>query len=125
MGKPGFLQTNVPQHRAFEPRLKKLAAFAEDTKPEDYKFDTLQGIINGFVSAFQEQLHSEIPTLIAMRPYDSEGLLKVYKSCEAAAGEQDKVYNQDMTLEHCAYERRIQFVVPPMVMGLCDKTFQL
>ena len=95
MGKPGFLRTNVEQHHAFEPGLKKLTAFAKDTKAEDYKLETLQGIINDFGGAFQKHLHDEIATLIAMRPYDSEGLLKVYRSCEAAAGEQDKVYHQD------------------------------
>ena len=32
MGKPRFLQTNIEQHRAFEPGLRKLTAFAQDTK---------------------------------------------------------------------------------------------
>ena len=103
MGKPGFLQTNIEQHHAFEPGLRKLTAFAQDTMVEDYRFETLQDIINDFVSALQEHLHSEIPTLIAMRPYDSEGLLKVYKSCEAAAGEQEKVYPRDIVREPCAH----------------------
>lgn len=89
IGKPGFLQINMEQHHAFGSGLKKLEAFANDTKPEEYKFDTLQDIIDRFASA----LHCEISTLIAMRPYESEALSKVYKECEAAAGEQDKVHN--------------------------------
>jgi hemerythrin-like domain-containing protein len=91
MDKPGFLQANVEQHRAFEPGLKQLQAFANDTKPKDYKFETLQGIIQDFASGFQQHLHDEIPTLLAMRPYDSDALLEVYKKCEAVAGKQEKV----------------------------------
>ncbi|KAM0802061.1 hypothetical protein BDR22DRAFT_820020 [Usnea florida] len=74
-------------------------AVAQDTQLEDYKFDTLQSTINGFVSALQAPLHGEIPTLLAMRPYDTEGLLKVYNNCEAGAGEQDEVYHRDMGTE--------------------------
>lgn len=106
MGKPGFLQANVDQHHAFEPGLKKLEAFAIHTKAEDYKSDILQGIIDDFANGLQGHLSDEIPTLLAMRPYDSAALLKAYKKCEAVAGKQDRT------------------VVPPMVLGLCDKTFQ-
>ena len=91
MGKPGFLQTNVEQHHTFEPGLKKLQAFASDTKPEDYSFETLQGIIQSFSEPLQRHLHDEIATLLSMKPYDSATLLKVYKKCEAIAGKQDKV----------------------------------
>lgn len=91
MGKPGFLQANVDQHHAFEPGLKKLEAFAIHTKAEDYKSDILQGIIDDFANGLQGHLSDEIPTLLAMRPYDSAALLKVYKKCEAIAGKQDRV----------------------------------
>lgn len=91
MGKPGFLKANVDQHHSFEPGLKKLEAFAIHTKAEDYKSDILQGIIDDFAKSLQGHLNDEIPTLLAMRPYDSAALLKVYKKCEAVAGKQDKV----------------------------------
>ena len=91
MDKPGFLQANIEQHHAFEPGLKQLQAFANNTIPKDYKFEALQGIIQDFASGLQQHLHDEIPTLLAMRPYNSDALLKVYKKCEAAAGKQEKV----------------------------------
>lgn len=91
MNKPGSLQANIEQHFAFEPGLKQLQAFANDTKPIDYKFEALQGIIQDFASGLQQHLHDEIPTLLAMRPYDSDALLKVYRKCEAAARKQEKV----------------------------------
>ena len=91
MGKPGFLEVNVEQHHAFEPGLKELLAFANDTRPEDYKPEMIQSIINSFATPLQGHLHGEITTLLSMRPYDGEGLLQVYRKCEATAGEQDKV----------------------------------
>ena len=94
-GKPGYLKANVEQHHEFEPGLKKPVAFTNDTKSEDYKGETLKGIIDEFAQGLQGHLHNEIPTLLAMRPYDSDALLKVHKKCEAAAGQQDKVRLQD------------------------------
>ena len=91
MGEPGFLQANVDQHHAFEPGLKKLEAFAIHTKVEDYKSDILRGVIDDFANGLQGHLNDEIPTLLAMRPYDSAALLKAYRKCEAVAGKQAKV----------------------------------
>ncbi|KAL1989027.1 hypothetical protein VTN96DRAFT_5790 [Rasamsonia emersonii] len=54
----------------------------------------------------RQHLSDEIQSLLSMRPYDGEALLKVYKDCEAEAGKQDKN------------------VIPPMVLGLRDVTFQ-
>lgn len=91
MGKPGFLHTNVEQHHGFAPGLEQLKAFARETKPEDYKYETLRSIIDGFASRLQEQLRDEIPTLLAMPPYDNDALLKVYRKFEAVASQQEKV----------------------------------
>lgn len=42
----------------------------------------------------RQHLSDEIQSLLSMRPYDGEALLKVYKDCEAEAGKQDKVRSQ-------------------------------
>ena len=89
--KPGFLQQNVEQHHTFDPGLKELITFANDTTANNYSFVTLQGIIESFAIALLGHLHAEIASLIAVQPYNSEGLLRVYRTCEAVAGEQDKV----------------------------------
>ena len=91
IAKPGFLQANIDQHHAFEPGLKRLEAFANHTPTEDYKCEDLHGIIDDFASGLQEHLRDEIATLLAMRPYDSAALLKIYRRCEAVAAKQDKV----------------------------------
>ena len=97
MEKPGFLQANIEQHHAFEPGLNKLRDFTNDTKPDDYSFEVLQGIIQDFASGLQQHLREEIPTLLAMRPYDSNALLKAYKASEFEAGKQDKVKSNAFT----------------------------
>ena len=66
MGEAGFLQSNLDQHHAFEPGLKKLGSFAIQARVADYKPDVLQGIINDFANGLQGHLHDEIPTLLAM-----------------------------------------------------------
>ncbi|KAJ5805924.1 uncharacterized protein N7503_003526 [Penicillium pulvis] len=105
MKQPNFLQGNVEEHHIFQPVLKKLLAYA-DIKPEEYQASTVRSLIEEMAPSFREHLAHEITSLLSMAPYDSQALLKVYKGCEAEASRQDK------------------FVVPPMVLGLRDITFE-
>ncbi|KAL1872622.1 hypothetical protein Plec18167_006740 [Paecilomyces lecythidis] len=106
IGKDGFLEGNVDQHHAFQPALKKLLAYGSDIKPEQYDAAVLLAIVEELGPALRQHLSDEIPSLLSMQPYDGPALLEVYKECEAEAGKQDK------------------HVVPPMVLGLRDVTFQ-
>lgn len=125
MDKPGFLIANVNQHHSFEPGLKTLQAFAIDTEPKDYKSEVLQSIIQDFASDLQQHLHHEMPSLLAMKLYDSDALLRAYKISEAAASKQDKVLQRiTVTLHSPIGENGLQTVVPPMVLGLYDEAFQ-
>jgi hemerythrin-like domain-containing protein len=108
---PGSLSHNVEQHHEFSERLSELQAYATSTAPDTYSGAHVQTLIDDFSSVFRGHLADEIDTLWAMDSVkadteDSKKLLEVYQRCEAEAGKQDKS------------------VVPPMVLGLCDKTFQ-
>lgn len=89
-GQKGLLDGNVEQHHSFEPGLKKLQSYAVDTKSNEYDGKHLQAIIDEFATSLKEHLYEEINTLLALRPYDGPALLKVYKECEASAGDQPK-----------------------------------
>lgn len=102
----GLLQGNVDQHHTFEPGLARLLQYAISTSPEDFSAAELRAIIDSFAAALRQHLAEEITTLLALRPYNGPALLAVYQECEASASDQPKTE------------------VFPMVLGLCDKTFQ-
>jgi len=109
----GSLQSNIDQHHAFSDGLETLHRYATTTSPSSLSFsgEKIQMYIDNFAKPFHEHLADEIETLWAMDSVAagssaSQKLLKIYKECEANAGRQDK------------------FVVPPMVLGLCDRTFE-
>ncbi|KAF2474417.1 uncharacterized protein BDR25DRAFT_216438 [Lindgomyces ingoldianus] len=105
------LRQNVEQHHAFSGGLAELNKYATTTSTEGYSGPKVQEMIRSFGSTLRTDLGDEIDTLWAMdsvpaNTAGSERLLSIYKQCEAEAGKQDKA------------------IVPPMVLGLCDRTFQ-
>jgi hemerythrin-like domain-containing protein len=108
---PGSLEHNVEQHHEFSGGLSNLHKYAKETPSTKYSGDHVQSLIHGFAKALRQHLVDEIDTLWAMDSVKSDTehsakLLEIYKHCENEAGKQDKN------------------VVPPMVLGLCDKTFE-
>ena len=87
-GKSDLLRGNVDQHHAFAGGLEQLHDYAERGGVL-YRAAELTGIVDGFAPALTEHLHDEIGTLLALRPYDGDGLLAAYKESEAAAGQKD------------------------------------
>ncbi|KAH8705928.1 hypothetical protein BGW36DRAFT_435989 [Talaromyces proteolyticus] len=106
MNKPHALEGNVQQHHTFQPALNRLVAYSAETKPADYQAGIVRELVEELAPSFREHLSDEITSLLAMEPYDTAALLKVYRECEAEAGKQDK------------------HIVPPMVLGLRDITFE-
>jgi hemerythrin-like domain-containing protein len=104
------LQANVDQHYAFSTGLKTLEKYASTTSPDTYDGTHVREVIDSFSDTLRNHLEDEIKTLWDMDSVTigpaSERLLSIYKESEEEAGRQDKS------------------VVPPMVLGLCDKTFQ-
>jgi hypothetical protein len=91
--------------------LEALHKYALETDAARYDGTKVCELIDVFKSALREHLADEIDTLWSMDSVsagsaESKKLLQIYKRCEAEASKQDK------------------HVVPPMVLGLCDKTFE-
>ncbi|KAF2875988.1 hypothetical protein BDV95DRAFT_563147 [Massariosphaeria phaeospora] len=107
----GSLQGNVEQHHAFADGLTAFSEYATTTTPSSFSGARFRELIDAFADPFREHLVAEIDTLWAMDSVEANSahsakLLSIYRESEAEAGRQDKS------------------VVPPMVLGLCDKTFQ-
>ncbi|OAG05357.1 uncharacterized protein CC84DRAFT_1091120 [Paraphaeosphaeria sporulosa] len=108
---PGSLSHNVEQHHEFSEGLSGLQKYATATTADSYSGAHVQKLVDGFSPILRQHLADEIDTLWAMdsvaaNTEHSKKLLNIYQQCEAEAGKQDKS------------------VVPPMVLGLCDKTFE-
>ena len=84
-GEKGLMQHSVDQHLAFHSGLQKLKDYASNSAPEDYDSDKLKGLIDDFGPTLQEHLVEEIGALLALKKYDSEGLMKVWKVSEVKA----------------------------------------
>ncbi|KAL7957869.1 hypothetical protein V8C34DRAFT_169774 [Trichoderma compactum] len=107
--RPRQLSHNIEQHHLFSTGLDDLKKYATDTTEANYDGKTLRELISSFSTHMREHLADEIDTLWSLdccEKGQGKNLLQVYKDCAAEAGKQDKT------------------VVPPMVLGLCDKTFQ-
>ncbi|KAI3327878.1 hypothetical protein HD806DRAFT_338545 [Xylariaceae sp. AK1471] len=107
--KPGQLSQNLEQHQLFSHGLEALNKYAKSTPVVEYDGKIVRELIDTFARNMREHLADEIDTLWGLECCEKgqeENLLRVYQDAEAEAGKQDKT------------------VVPPMVLGLCDKTFQ-
>ncbi|TEY54144.1 hypothetical protein BOTCAL_0242g00110 [Botryotinia calthae] len=106
-----LLTANIAQHAIFEPGLHELADYAKKTSVPEFSATKVRSLIDGFASALRDHLKAEIPTLLALQPYESDGVMKIYKECEAAG------FNQPNT-------KQMQDVALPLILGLSDSTFE-
>lgn len=105
----GKLPHEPKQRQAFKSNIQIFITHCGSTKGEDYDSTKFRALINTFAEPFVSHLHSEILVLLDLDVCDEAGskaLLAVIDKGEEAAAMQDK------------------FIVPPMVMGLCDNTFK-
>lgn len=89
--KPGCMSANVAQHAIFEPGLHELADYSEKISPSEFSATKVRSLIDGFADALRNHLKSEISTLLALQTYKSEGIMKIFKECEAAGFDQPNV----------------------------------
>lgn len=105
----GKLPHEPQQRQAFQYSIQTFITYCGSTKGEEYDSTKFCAMITTFAELFVSHLHNEIPILLDLDVCDGEGskaLLAVLDKGEEAAAKQDK------------------FIVPPMVMGLCDNTFK-
>lgn len=113
LGNPGILTANVEQHHVFAETLQTLIKYATTPVTEEtYDAQEFRRILNALGPPLREHLEDEIVTLLQMRehcgddPAKAQQLLSVYQASAVEAAKQDK------------------FIVPPMVMGLADRTYE-
>lgn len=103
------LPDEAEQHHSFVSGLEAFSNYCGSTEGKDYNPKTFRDLINGFAKPFVAHLHEEIPALVELDSCGQKGsaaLVAVVERCEEEAAKQD------------------MFVVPPMVMGLCDRTYE-
>ncbi|KAJ4393001.1 hypothetical protein N0V93_002205 [Gnomoniopsis smithogilvyi] len=110
-GKPGFMGVATEQHEAFHGGLERLLAFAESTKPADFKWvGGMKEVVDSFSEALMDHLTKEIDLFLSMGSLDSEGLRKAWDKGEANATKQTNL--------------ALLRVVFPCVLGNADKTYE-
>lgn len=105
----GKLPHELIQRQAFKSSIQPFITYRGSIKGEEYDSTKFCALINAFAEPFVSHLHKEIPVLLDLNVCDEEGskaLLAVIDKGEEASATQDK------------------FIVPPMVMALCDNTFK-
>jgi hemerythrin-like domain-containing protein len=107
VGKPGCMEPNIAQHRAFESGLDRFSEHLKATTPASYSAGALRAVLSSFGHILREHLSDEIPTLLALREFDSSKLKKVFLKSGAYArshGESAKEF--------------------PFIVGTHDKSYQ-
>ncbi|KAF2732827.1 hypothetical protein EJ04DRAFT_553823 [Polyplosphaeria fusca] len=103
------LTRNVEQHHAFSKGMEKLEEYAKTVQVEEYDGAKVCAMLDPFAGVLCEHLRDEIATLWSLECVQLEHagrLLEVWREGEKKAETQDKA------------------VVPPMVLGLRDTTFE-
>jgi hemerythrin-like domain-containing protein len=103
-GKKSLMNSNIEQHKIFEPGLLKLDEYATTTTAVGYDATKVRSMIDGFADALYDHLKAEIPTLLALQSESSDALLKMQKECEAAGFKQANVSPPHST-KYTSYSR--------------------
>ena len=94
LGKPGLMDQNVEQHRAFHAKLDIWGKKCYAMKPEDYNGVEWRSMIDDFSAPLLKHLHDEIETMEELAEYDPDGavMLELWKELdEKTVAEANKV----------------------------------
>ncbi|KAJ5593350.1 hypothetical protein N7537_010254 [Penicillium hordei] len=97
---------HILEEKQMFPGFEKVIEYGSQSSRVNYDAATIRRTIEEMAPSFHRHLSDEINSLLSMQPYNGAALLKVYKYCVAEATKKDKQ------------------VVPPMVLGLRDVTFE-
>jgi hemerythrin-like domain-containing protein len=87
IGLPGYLSVAAEQHHIFHDGLHALwdYAKAKQDKPEKYKWEDMEKLMNEFMPALQKHLVEEVDLFLTLDRFDEEGLRKAWKFIEGEA----------------------------------------
>jgi hemerythrin-like domain-containing protein len=128
VGQKGCMDVNVAQHKAFESGLERFKAHCENTTPASYSPGALRAVIASFGHILREHLGDEIPTLLALKDYDSAKLKAIWKKAGDYAKSNGET-NVEVPFMIGTYDNQFEggalseFNFPLPVMWLSDLVF--
>ncbi|KAL1982157.1 hypothetical protein VTN96DRAFT_1692 [Rasamsonia emersonii] len=116
-GRPGLLDGPKGQHEEFKSGLERLLRYAQETKPEEYRWEEEDGkgggmksIIDAFAPSLTRHLYEEIDVFLSLGEFDSDGLRACCDKAEQVAKATGNI--------------SLLYDVFPCVLGTCDKTYE-
>ena len=92
---PGIMEGPKGQHEKFTHGLESLLRYAQETKPEDYRWegaDGMKSIIDQFTPSLTKHLYEEIDVFLTLGRLDSKGLRAAWDAAEEVAKAKGKFY---------------------------------
>jgi hemerythrin-like domain-containing protein len=74
---PGIMDQNIQEHKEFLSGMEAFQKYVSETSADAYDGQTFQRLLEGFGKSVEKHLHNEIPTLIALKDYDSSKMKKI------------------------------------------------
>lgn len=87
-GVPGIMEGPMHQHDEFHDDLNNLLQYAQETKPEDYRWDGeggMKSFFDRFSPSLTKHLYEEIDVFLGLKEYDSNQLRKCWDKAEELA----------------------------------------
>lgn len=84
-GREQIMGENREQHAGFFQGLEEFGAYARETSAQEYSWDRVKALLDGFAPDLVQHLRDEIDTLLSLKTYDSAGLKEVWRKTEEAA----------------------------------------
>ncbi|KAF2480930.1 hypothetical protein BDY17DRAFT_202700 [Neohortaea acidophila] len=112
-GCSGMTKDPRHQHDLFHPGMDRLLAYAESTKPAEYRWngdDGMKEIIDSFAQYLTDHLHAEIDVFLGMKDVDSASLRRAWDHGEVVAKQTGNI--------------GMLYDVFPAVLGAIDKTYE-
>lgn len=109
-GKPELMGINLQQHQAFHDGMDEMERYCTTTTPEAFKWADMKAVIDAFAEPLMLHFRAEIPTILALREYDSDKVREIWAKVDKAATDSGGASAQEVVL--------------PCALGCIDKTFE-
>ncbi|PVH93774.1 hypothetical protein DM02DRAFT_619072 [Periconia macrospinosa] len=106
-----IMNENKEQHHKFLDEMEEFDRYMRESAPTAYKWENVKPKLDAFAEDLVAHLRDEIPTLLDLKKYDSDGIKKVWKKMEDAAKGDIRLPNMFDT-------------ILPMVLGCADNKFE-
>ncbi|CAI6339736.1 unnamed protein product [Periconia digitata] len=105
------MKENLEQHQKFFEGMFEFDRYMRELDRNSFDWNATKAKLDAFAPDLMRHLNDEIPTILSLKKYDSEGIRKVWKKTEDEAKGDVRLPNMFDT-------------ILPMVLGCADKTFE-